>query len=828
MTEWKRLKGAGRGISSSNLLISIGFSLVIILMVTIAVIGLSSMGEMRDRLDEIVSVHSEKLKQISIMRRTNRHRVITLQRMLYLDDPFDIDEEAMSNRGMANDFIKARQRLDELTTTPAERAVLDQLREATMVGAPLNDQVRELVIEDELEQARVLMIEQMRPAQDNIYSLFTTLVAIYDVAVDKAVIRAELEYTQAYDRMLSMLAGVVLLSLLISWHVIRQTRKAEQALRSHRDELEHQVEARTLELSKEVNIRKNAEQVLQHEKARLDVTLASIGDGVLTTDDRHRVQYLNAVAEQITGWSREEAVNRQLDEVLPIEDGETLLVDQDVPDGEGVLVRRDNTTLDVQQSVARIKGQDGTGSGMVIVIRDVTENRLLARRLAYQATHDPLTGLINRLEFENRVAHQIRKLETESAEHGFFYLDLDQFKVVNDTCGHAAGDKLLRELCGLIARCLRKEDLFARLGGDEFGILIRNCPIEGCRQRAETIRKQVQEYRFSFNDQVFHVGVSVGLVSLNDHRTRVQDLFSAADSACYIAKERGRNQVHIYRACDEDTQQREGEMRWVARLQQALDENRFELQFQPIVPLGGCSEPSHYEALLRMHDHDGSLVYPEAFLPAAERYGLMPDIDRWVFHHALHWLGRHRAQFCGQRISINLSGVSISDAAFLEYVKYQFEASGASPDAVIIELTESSALNNFAAAMDFITTLKALGCQFALDDFGKGFSSLSNLKQLPVDYLKIDGGFILDILNDPVDDHFVRAICEIGHSIDKLIVAEYVESDEIRSRLTELGVDMAQGFGIARPAAIETFDSRFAEQTPRETAEDELKPAVQA
>ncbi len=812
MTEWKQLAVPVRRISSSNLLISIGFTLVIALMVTIAVIGLSSMTEMRNRLDEIVQVHSEKLKQISIMRRTNRHRVITLQRMLYLDDPFDIDEEAMSNRGMANEFIKARNRLNALTFSPEEQAVLDELRQATLVGAPLNDQVRALVIDGELEQARALMIEQMRPAQDHIYSLFTTLVAIYDVAVNEAEIRAEQEYAKAYDRMLSMLAGVVVLSLMISLHVIRKTRLAEEALKRNRDELESQVAARTLELSREVNTRKSAEQVLQHQKAHLDVTLASIGDGVITTDEQNRVQYLNTVAEEITGWSREEAKNRLLDEVLPVEDGETLLVDQDIPDGEGVLVRRDSTTLDVQQSVATIKGSDDEAAGMVIVIRDVTENRLLARRLAYQATHDSLTGLINRLEFENRLSQLICQLKEERAEHGFLYLDLDQFKVVNDTCGHAAGDKLLRELCGLIARELHKDDLFARLGGDEFGILIRNSALEVCRKRAEAVRKRVQDYRFSFKDQVFHVGVSIGLVALDNSQVRVQDLFSSADSACYIAKERGRNQVHLYRASDQDTQQREGEMRWVARLQQALDDDRFELQFQPIVPLAGCSQPSHYEALLRMHDYDGSLIYPEAFLPAAERYGLMPDIDRWVFRHALGWLGRHRDQFSGQRISINLSGVSICDSAFLEYVKYQFKVSGASPDAVIIELTESSALNNFAEAMNFITTLKALGCQFALDDFGKGFSSLSNLKQLPVDYLKIDGGFILDILNDPVDDHFVRAICEIGHSIDKLIVAEFVENDAIRTRLTELGVDMAQGFGIARPAAIETFDHRFADQ----------------
>jgi diguanylate cyclase (GGDEF)-like protein/PAS domain S-box-containing protein len=557
---------------------------------------------------------------------------------------------------------------------------------------------------------------------------------------------------------------------------------------------------------------------LLRSRERLNVTLASIGDGVITTDKSNNIDYMNPAAQILTGWSMTEAVGFALFEILTLEDfdtGETIdlpqhddQIDIDQPTFEGLLIRRDGSKIDVQKTVAKIYDENSDVTGLAIVVRDVTVNRKLEKRLSYEAAHDSLTGLVNRRAFEHRVTAAIQQSQENLITHCLCYLDLDQFKVVNDTCGHAGGDELLRTVSRVIQQIMREDDVLARLGGDEFGILLPDCSMPSALAIAETIRKQVEEFRFTYDHHNFPMGVSIGVVEITDSDNNLGDIFKAADSACYMAKEKGRNFVHAYRHTDEYIAERASQLEWVSRLHTALEEDLFTLHIQPIIPLNTRDfTDTHYELLLRLTDDDQSLIYPDTFLPAAARYNLLPAIDRWVFSNAISWLAKNRQLLEGGRISINLTGATLSEDSFLEFIEAQFETNGMCADAMIIEITESSALNDLACAKRFISSLSEMGCKFALDDFGKGFSSLSSLKHLAVDYLKIDGGFVKDILTDSVDEAMVKTINDIGHSMGKIVVAEFVENEAIQSRLAEMGVDFAQGFEISTPYPLVEFSA---------------------
>lgn len=585
-------------------------------------------------------------------------------------------------------------------------------------------------------------------------------------------------------------------------------------LQQHRDNLEQVVSQRTLELRQQIQFRQQVEVVLQQQKDHLDITLASIGEGVIVSDIDGKIMFLNPVAENLTGWSMASADGKTLNEVLNIIDsfdGHPISLEPDSvnsnPTIDGVLIRRDQSTVEIQKNIARIKDDQEKTSGLVIIVRDVTETRKLSRQLSYEASHDALTGIMNRRAFENLVESVIPLSKDDQIIYCLAYIDLDQFKIVNDACGHAAGDELLCALTQVIQQCIGDKQQLARLGGDEFGILFHHCPISKALEISEQIRQRVEEFRFVHSEQLFHVGVSIGVVEITAESGGLVDIFKAADSACYIAKGNGRNIVHAYHPADEVTVERSGEMQWVSRLKAAFEENRFELHFQPIKSFDNChSDINHYEILLRLRDEQSRLIFPGTFLPAAARYDLLPTIDRWVFTQSIRWLGENKASLRGGRISINLSGVTLSESSFLEFTEQQFQLHGMSAESMIIEITENSALNNLTAAQNFMTRLKELGCQFALDDFGKGFSSFSSLKHLPVDYVKIDGGFVRDMLIDRMDEKIVRTINEISQSMGKKVIVEYVESEAIWDRLAHFGVDYGQGFAVARPAPLDQFD----------------------
>ncbi|MDR7192852.1 EAL domain-containing protein [Luteimonas terrae] len=563
---------------------------------------------------------------------------------------------------------------------------------------------------------------------------------------------------------------------------------------------------------RDISPRKRAEDALSDERGRAQTTLRSIADGVVTTDAAGTITFLNAAAEQLSGWRHEDALGRSCSDVLQLveEDSTTTLalVARAVEDHATLqlgdctlLVRRDGEVFSIEGSVAPLTDRSERPSGAVIAFRDVSPSRRMAAEISYQARHDPLTGLVNRTEFNRRLRAALRSASQDGSCHSLLYLDMDQFKVVNDTCGHTAGDELLRQVATVLKATLRKRDVLARLGGDEFGVLLEDSAPEVSRATADALRRAASDLAFSWKDKRFPVAVSIGQVDFRDASMTPIEILSTADAACYVAKDRGRNRVHIYQPQDEAIVRRHGEMEWIGRINRALEEDRLLLHAQPIYSLQD-GQILHHEVLLRLRDTDGSTVMPMAFIPAAERYGLMPTLDRWVIRTVLARIAREGE--AGNRVyAINLSGASLADESLAADVREAFERSGVDPARICFELTETAAIGNLAHASALMVELKALGCAFALDDFGSGMSSFAYLKHLPVDFLKIDGGFVRDLLVDPIDQAMVEAINHIGHVMGLRTIAEFAEDERIVSRLREIGVDYAQGYALARPTLLE-------------------------
>ena len=556
-------------------------------------------------------------------------------------------------------------------------------------------------------------------------------------------------------------------------------------------------------------------EALFHEKERAEITLHSIGDAVITTDAEGHVRYLNPVAEQITGYTQGEVKGLLIDEIFEIVNSVThkpiinsvrhcLTAGTVVTLDKNCLLRRhDGREVAITESASPIRDRDGRIVGAITVFQDISHTRHLAQKLTYQAMHDALTGLYNRREFENQLQAALDNAREEGQCHVLCYMDLDQFKIVNDTCGHIAGDELLRQLCSLLQREVRGTDILARLGGDELGVLLTYCDIEKARGIADHLHKTVRDFHFVWEEHSFDVRVSIGMVEINAQSRNIMEIMSAADMACYAAKDAGRNRVHLYQPDDSELKQRHGEMQWVSRLNRSLHEDRFELFFQPIVPiLDGQGSRRHYEVLLRLHDDEGKLVPPMAFIPAAERYNLMTKIDRWVISKTLKMIQGEHFKSGSNQFAINLSGLTLSSPSILDFVTEQFEQTGVDPANICFEITETAAIANLSRASEFIRTMRRLGCSFALDDFGSGLSSFAYLKNMDVDYLKIDGSFVRDIVENPIHRAMVEAVIKVGHVVGIEIIAEYVEDKVVLEALRGMGVDFVQGHYIARPRPL--------------------------
>jgi diguanylate cyclase len=568
------------------------------------------------------------------------------------------------------------------------------------------------------------------------------------------------------------------------------------------------------EIIRDITLQKTMQKTIVHEHALLKVTMDSIGDGVLTTDQQGFVQYLNPVAQHLTGWTTQEAIGQPLAKVFNVVNEQTrqsvedpvnicLIEDRlvNVAD-QSVLIRRDGVEFGVEETASPIRDNEGEAIGVVIVFHDVSEQRKIANEISYRASHDLLTGLANRSEFEDGLKRFVNNNRMVGQMHALMFIDLDRFKVINDACGHAAGDFVLKEVAKIIKSCVRSSDLVARIGGDEFAIILRKCETEKSMNIAKTICKLVSEYRFYHEANVFEIGASIGLVIINASWESEAKLLKAADSACYQAKREGRNRVHVY--YDEDIKLDSGqvEIQWASRIEQALEEESFVLFCQRIMPLNH-EGLEHAEILIRMKDKSGDLIPPSDFFPAAERFNMASRIDKWVVKAVFEWMKANAKSIDHiESLSVNLSGQSLGDLAFHHFVIDLITTMQVDCSKLCFEVTETSAITNITDAKIFINAMHHLGVKFSLDDFGSGFSSFGYLKNLSVDYLKIDGQFIRDLLENKVGQATVRCITEVARATGKQTIAEWVDNAPVENMLKSMGVDFTQGYLKHKPAPL--------------------------
>ena len=555
-------------------------------------------------------------------------------------------------------------------------------------------------------------------------------------------------------------------------------------------------------------------EALHHSRELLQVTLHSIADAVITTDAGGHVLWMNPAAERMTGWCHGAAQGLPVEAVYqPVDEEQGLplgmhplhrcLAERRAVRGSQPmrLISRSGDECGIEDSAAPIHDAQGRLSGVVLVFHDVTEQRRLDREMRWRASHDLLTGLLNRGEFDRRLQQVLQRSREEGTRHALLYLDLDQFKLINDACGHPTGDRLLLQIGQLLGGCVRPGDTLARLGGDEFGVLLERCGVHQAQRVAQLICERMEEFRFVHDGRRFRVGASIGLVPLDARWRQADAVMQAADSACYVAKEAGRNRVHLWFDTDETLRQHQGQMHWARRLEQALDEDRFELHAQRILPIGRPHGGLHCEVLLRLRDgDDGALVPPGHFLPAAERFQLAARIDRWVVRQVFTQLDRATvAGLHPERVAINLSGQSLSDGGFRDYVTDLVREARFDVQVLCFEVTETAAITRPDDAARFMAAMRALGIRIALDDFGAGASSFGYLKTLPVDVLKIDGQFIRELGRDALDLATVRCFRDIAQVVGMTTVAEFVEAPGVLEQLRELGIDFAQGHLLHRP-----------------------------
>jgi diguanylate cyclase (GGDEF)-like protein/PAS domain S-box-containing protein len=547
-------------------------------------------------------------------------------------------------------------------------------------------------------------------------------------------------------------------------------------------------------------------------------TLDAMAESVITVDGDGRIDYINHAAEVLLGQPADRVLGRFFPEVATLVDEsdrrslgdpvrKALATGGRVTVGRRAVLVPSNpgTERFVEISVTPLRLEGKEVSGLVLVLHDTSELRGLTRQMTYQASHDALTGLANRREFERRLQEVMDSAQTSDIGHALCYLDLDRFKVVNDTCGHTAGDNMLREIASLIKEAVRDSDTVGRIGGDEFALLLVGCPLEKARQIADNVVRSVNEFRFVWKDRIFNVGVSIGLVEIGRGGGTIEDLLNSADSACYVAKKQGGLHVHVYSAREEASARHSGEIHWLQKLQGALRDNKFELYFQPIVHAraNGVTGPA-LEVFVRLPGENGQPPVPPAqFIRAAERYRLMPHVDRWVVQAVLSALGRGGLKLPpGRSVAVNIAGQTLGDSEFLEFVVECFDHTGAAPSDICFEVTESSVFANLDHAQRFIGVLHGMGCEFALDDFGSGFSSFSTLKTLPMDYLKIDGSFIKNLAGDTVNQAMVTAMIELSRSLNFRVVAEQVEDQLSLDTVTGMGIDFVQGYIVGRPQPL--------------------------
>jgi diguanylate cyclase (GGDEF)-like protein/PAS domain S-box-containing protein len=777
----------------SSFLLFASFGLLLSALIALIALGLARIETFNRQINALTAAQGSKIGAVSEVFLGNGQRSALIDRLFGSEAAQERQATLARYQAAISAYGLAVKKLAALPLADAEQKPREEAIAAAAAAQDIGDQTVALLMRGDVAGASELNLTRAVQADGRLQETLYLLLESNHAATAGAIAAANAGMRNAFmligaGGLLALLAGLVMAGLVI--RIVTRT------------------EAR-----------------LAREKELAEVTLHSIVDGVITTDAAGRIEYLNPVAEHYLGWSSADAAGRPLGEVYRVVDERTGAAIETLPltgghhasAAEAIAVRlvdRHGRECPVRYSHAPIRGRDGKVHGMIVVFHDVSQVRAMAQQLLWQASHDALTGLVNRREFERRLADLIETARSQAREHALIFMDLDHFKAVNDTCGHSAGDELLRQLTSVMLSRMRGSDTLARLGGDEFAGLLESCPLDQAVRIANAMRETVREFRFVWEGKTFSVGVSIGLVPITAESGDINQVLAAADACCYEAKNQGRDRVQVHRPHDPDAGGRREEMQLVSQINRAFELGRFRLYRQRIAPIEGAPRHGpHYEVLIRMLDRSGHPVPATGFMPAAERYNLLTSIERWVVSSLVEFLSRQWAAGAiprelhgsGERgfYSVNISGASINDKSFPDFLRNLLTRYQLPNGLLCFEITETTAISNLSKAAELMHELKGMGCRFALDDFGTGMSSFAYLKYLPVDFLKIAGVFIKDMATDPMDYAIVDSINRISHILGMRTVAESVEDAATLARIKELGLDFAQGYFIAEPEALD-------------------------
>lgn len=767
--------------SESISLLILGFGFLILLL---SLFAYSSHTQMQTSYAAIQgsTVASDKMDVVVRLIETARTRSRLTLQMSYESDPFVKDEINMRLESLATQFSIYREHLIALGLNEQESTYLDNINQAAQQAQLLLRQAADVAMLDNTESSLVaqsMMIEKVYPQQSIIVDNFMSLLDHQKAIIFEARKNATTQHEKAQRLQSALFIIILLLALLVAFYVIRRSTRTE----------------RELFLEKEI----------------AQITLRSVGDAIITTGKDGRVEYLNPVAEKITGYITEDVKGKPITQVYKAYDEKNqrwladCIIDflikgsYSMPSNDVILYNADDDIIDISQTIAPIQDESNHVLGTITTFQDISKEKVLAKHIEHQARHDPLTGLLNRREFETKVVQSLT-LYSEGTTHALCVMDLDRFKIVNDTLGHAAGDELLKQISQKIKGELRQTDLLARIGGDEFALFLSNINTHDAEIIAEKILDAIRDYQFVWSNKAFRVGASIGLVDAPAQVSNYENLYHAADTACYMAKHSGRDRVHTVTYDDKNVSEKREQTQWVNRINDALNENRFTLYAQDICSLADKSTtPAHREVLIRMIDEYDEVIPPMAFIPPAERYDLMPKIDDWVVRNVIAQLKR---DISDTQYAINLSGQSLADEKFTAQILAHLSDKDIDPCRLCFEITETSAIANLNNATEFLKALQALGCQTALDDFGSGLSSFAYLRNLPINYLKIDGMFVKQIAEDETARVMVEAIHSIGHTMGLKTIAEFVENEATEHLLKQMHVDFAQGYYYGAPQPL--------------------------
>lgn len=761
-----------------------GFGVMVMLMAQLVLVGLARLDGVAEQLDSIAFQQRGRVELTSQLLELSRERSELVYQIFALKTVDSQGRMAQRCQWLGTRIRDLTHRLQAMPPDLRQQGALHQALSGGLEGLEMQDRAVASLIAGDVRGAARLHAAEAIPRVSRFEDQLASLLEHQRAGILQTIGSANADTQHAYLLLGTLGGSLVVIGLLVAMLVIRHMDRAEAAL--------------------------------FREKERAEVTLHSIAEGVIATDAGGNVEMLNAVAEALTGWRTEDARGLPLGSVYVLLDEKTQQPVEYGPESAagsernagvrpGVLQAKDGRRIPVEESVAPIRSASGKVAGSVVVFHDISHIRAMAQRLTWQASHDALTGLVNRREFERQLTDLLQTARADGQRHALLYLDLDRFKAINDSCGHIAGDELLRQLAALMHVKIRGSDTLARIGGDEFGVLLEACPADHAIRIANGLREIVRDFRFPWKDREFTVGVSIGLVLLDTDSGGVAEVLDAADASCYAAKNKGGSRVELYRPEQSTPHPGRGDLAIVHQISAALEQGGFRLYRQPIVAVAAGSGKSHYEILVRMVDEAGELMQPTDFIPSAERFNLLPMLDRWVVGALLDFIvseEREGAAAAANCYSVNLSGTSINDSTFTDFLRRQIELHHVPARRLCFEVTETTAISNLTKAGEFMHELRALGCRFALDDFGVGMSSFAYLKHLPVDFLKIDGSFVRDLASSPVDYAIVDAINRIAHLLGIQTIAEFVTDPETLDKLRQLKVDYAQGDAIGIPEPL--------------------------